>query len=244
MRRTSLAFKGHSKWANIKHKKGANDAKRNKLFTKLVKTVEVASRMCGGDRDNSTLASALARAKAGSVPKEKMEAAVLRGAKKLTSSENVEMVQYEGMLPGGIGFVLEALTDNRSRTAQDVRAIFKKHGGALGTENSVSYNWTRSGVLKIDGEEGGGEELLEAAIEAGADEVVEDENLVYVDPKAIASTRDFLQKAGWSVASIETVWRPTFFNEITDEEKQQKILNVVEAFEDQQDVTAVYHDAS
>ena len=175
--RRSLA--GHSKWANIRHKKGGKDAAKADQFQKLAKVIETSSKLAGGDRSHPALASALSRAKDARMPRKTVDAAVSRGGADKTAGAGLEEMIYEGTLPGGIGVIVDALSDNKNRTAGEVRATFKKHGGALGAPGSVAWGWSRVAELRPTAPEGGFDEeardrLFEAAVEAGADDVVDD----------------------------------------------------------------------
>jgi YebC/PmpR family DNA-binding regulatory protein len=170
---------GHSKWANIRHKKGGKDAAKADQFQKLAKVIETSSKLAGGDRSHPALASALSRAKDARMPKKTVDAAVSRGGADKAAGAGLEEMIYEGTLPGGVGVIVDALSDNKNRTAGEVRATFKKHGGALGAPGSVAWNWSRVAELRPTAPEGGFDEeardrLFEAAVEAGADDVVDD----------------------------------------------------------------------
>jgi len=175
---------GHSHWKSIKHKKGAADAKRGKVFSKLAKLIMLAARQGGGDpRDNLRLRYALDRARAESMPKDSIDRAVKKGSGELQGAE-LEELTYEGIGPGGISFIIEALTDNRNRTGGEIRNLFEKRGGSLGKTNSVLWKFERRGVLGVAGEHTTEEELFEVAIEAGADDIVREENAFTIYAKA------------------------------------------------------------
>ena len=251
-------FAGHSKWANIRKKKGGLDAARGDLFAKLSRNVEVASRVAKGDRSSIGLASAISRAKDQRLPKKTLEAAIARGAEGKAAGADVEQLTYEGTLPGGVGVVVDALTDNKNRTANDVRSIFKKHGGALGAQNSVAWAWARVGELRVEAaaRDGDGapaaafdaaayEALFDAALEAGADDVDDfspggAEVLVRSDPASAAAVRDALAAAGLHVAATELVWRPAADVDVGDADA---VGGALLALEDHPDVAAVFSNA-
>lgn len=161
---------GHSKWASIKHKKGAADAKRGKLFTKIIMEISVSAKLGGGDEDaNPRLRAALLKAKAANMPKDNMVRAIKKGTGELEGVDYTELV-YEGYAPGGVALLVETLTDNKNRTAAEVRSILTKAGGSLGATGSVSYLFKRKGILDFDSSKYSEEEIFEAAIEAGAED--------------------------------------------------------------------------
>src|SRR5688500_3682696 len=171
---------GHSKWSSIKHKKGAKDAKRGKLFTKLARAITVAARDGGGDPDaNPTLGLAVQKARDASMPKDNIQRAIDRGTGEGADAAAIESVVYEGYGPGGAAILVETLTDNRNRTGSEVRHAFEKHGGSLGEPGSVSWQFEKRGVILVDGERYGEEDVM-PAIDAGAEDVAEDGDLIKV----------------------------------------------------------------
>jgi YebC/PmpR family DNA-binding regulatory protein len=217
---------GHSKFANIKHRKGAQDKKRAKLFTKLLREITVAAKTGHADADfNPRLRSAIIEARGNNVPKDKIDAAI----KKATSDaegENFEEIRYEGYAPGGIAIIVEALTDNRNRTASEVRSAFSKAGGALGETGSVNFMFDHIGMIQFSKEVASEEEMFEASLEAGADEVFSEvrDNLIakYGDPK-----------------TAKLAWRPNTPSEISDLEQAQKLIKMIDSLEDLDDVQTV-----
>ncbi|KAJ8601379.1 hypothetical protein CTAYLR_005039 [Chrysophaeum taylorii] len=198
------------------------------------------SRACGGDRNNMALAASISRARERSVPKDTIEAAVQRGAKIRSDDASLSEVLYEGML-GGIGVIVEAMTDNRNRTAQEIRALFRKHGGALGASNSVAWSWTRAGHLRVDAGDRDAASL--AAIDAGALEIddTDEQHLhVYVEPSDLRGARDALDKAGFK-SEADLIWRPSRRADVPD---VSAFLEAIDALEHHEDVSAVYHDAA
>ena len=231
---------GHSKWSTIKHKKAATDKKRGKLFSKLSRAIIVAAREGGGDPTaNSTLATAIAKARDYSMPKDNIERAIARGAGS-DQSESYETVVYEGYGPSGSGFVIEALTDNRNRTAANVRAAFNKAGGALGQTGSVAHLFDRMGVLVVEGDVDE-DELTLAAADADAEDVENDEGTFTVtcDATSLATCRDGLEAAGFTVTAAEIRMIPKLLTEV-DEETGLKLLRLVDNLEDDDDVQEVW----
>ncbi len=233
---------GHSKWSTIKHKKAATDKKRAVMFSKLSRAIMVAAKEGGGDPDgNAALANAIAKAKSYSLPKDNIERAVAKGAGG-GEGENYETVTYEGFGPGGAAFVVEALTDNRNRTAANVRSIFTKAGSALGSPGSVAWKFDRKGVIIVEGVTDE-DELVLAAADAGADDA-EGEDGVYrvtCEPTALGSVRDALEAAGYELSSAELALLPKQSSEI-DDEGARKVLKMVDALEEDDDVQDVVFD--
>ncbi len=231
---------GHSKWSTIKHKKAATDKKRGKLFSKLSRAIIVAAKEGGGDPStNNALAVAVQKARDYSMPKDNIERAIARGAGDADSA-SYEVVTYEGYGPGGAAFVVEALTDNRNRTAANVRSVFTKSGGSLGQPGSVAWMFERKGVVIVEGDVDG-DELLLAAADAGADDVTDDEGTWQVtsDPTALAAVRTSVEGAGFAVGSAELTMLPKTLNEV-DEEQGRKLLRMIDLLEDDDDVQDVY----
>jgi YebC/PmpR family DNA-binding regulatory protein len=234
---------GHSKWSTIKRKKGAADAKRSNLFAKLLRAVEVAAREGGGNVEgNMTLASAVDKARDASVPNENIERAIKRGTGELAGGARYEEVTYEGYGPGGVALFVETLTDNRNRTAQDVRHAFTRNGGNLGETGSTAWMFSRKGVIQIEKDAAPDEErLLEIAMEAGAEDLSDAESTweVTTDPGSLAAVRDAMGAAGVTVGSAEPTMVPQSQVPIEGGQARQ-VLALMEALEDLDDVQNVY----
>ena len=231
---------GHSKWANIKHKKAATDAKRGKIWTRLIKEITVASRMGGADVDaNPRLRLAVDKAADANMPKENVTRAIQRGSGSLEGA-NYEEVRYEGYGIGGAAIIVDCMTDNRVRTVAEVRHAFNKHGGNMGTEGSVAFMFKHCGQLMyapgVDEDK-----LMEAALEAGADDVVQDEEggfEVLCDPFQFVTVKHALEKAGFKAEVAEVIMKPATETVFTGEDgaKMQKILDALENLDDVQEV--------
>jgi len=235
---------GHSKWATIKRKKAANDAKRSNQYAKLLRAVEVAVREGGsGDVDaNMTLASAVEKAKGFSVPTENIERAIKRGTGEDSSGARYDEISYEGYAPGGIALYVETLTDNRNRTAQEVRHAFTRNGGNLGETGSTAWMFTRKGVVVVEKDLAPGEDrLLELALEGGAEDLRDSESSwdIISDPSAFQGVREALEAAGVEVFSAEISMVPQSTIPVDGGEAKQ-VLNLIEALEDLDDVQNVY----
>ena len=234
---------GHSKWATIKRKKGAQDAKRSNVFAKLLRAVEVAAREGGGNVDgNMTLASAVEKAKAASVPNENIDRAIKRGTGELEGGARYDEVTYEGYGPGGVAMFVETLTDNRNRTAQDVRHAFTRNGGNLGETGSVVWMFSRKGSIQIEKSEAPDEErLLEIALEAGAEDLDDSESTweITCDPSSFAAVRDAVNAAGIPMLSAELTMLPQSTVPVEGGQAKQ-VLALLEALEDLDDVQNVY----
>jgi YebC/PmpR family DNA-binding regulatory protein len=233
---------GHSKWSTIKHKKAATDKKRGQQFSKLARAIMVAAKEGGGDPDsNAALANAVAKAKSYSLPRENIERAIQKGAGG-GEGENFETVTYEGFGPGGAAFVVEALTDNRNRTAANVRSIFTKAGSALGAPGSVAWKFDRKGVVILENV-ADEDELLLAAAEAGADDSEGEDGIfrVTTEPTELSVVRIALEAAGFEVVSAELTLLPKQLAEI-DDEGSRKVLKMVDSLEDDDDVQEVFFD--
>jgi YebC/PmpR family DNA-binding regulatory protein len=231
---------GHSKWANIKHKKAATDAKRGKIWTRLIKEITVAARMGGGDiTTNPRLRLAVEKAADANMPKDNVTRAVQRGSGGL-EGVNYEEVRYEGYGIGGAAIIVDCMTDNRVRTVAEVRHAFSKFGGNMGTEGSVSFMFKHVGQFLFA--PGASEDkLMEAALEAGADDVVQDEEggfEVLSDPNAFASVKEALEKAGFKADQAEVIMKPDTETEFTgeDAQKMQKLLDALENLDDVQEI--------
>ena len=233
---------GHSKWSSIKHKKGAADAKRGKLFSKLSRAIIVAAREGGPDPDaNATLATAIQKARDNSMPKDNIERAIARGAGTSTDGEAYEHITYEGYGPSGVALFVEALTDNRNRTASDVRHIFTKNDGSLGEAGSVAWLFERKGVILVP-DSADEDELTLAAAEGGADDVALDGTTFTVscDVANLATVRAGIEEAGFTVDSAELTMVPKTTVEVADENEAKKILRLMDQLEDNDDVQDVY----
>ena len=229
---------GHSKWANIKHRKGRQDAKRGKLFAKLIRAIEAAARQGGGDlSSNPTLATAVQKAKDSSVPKDNIERAIARGS---GSEEGVvyDEVWYEGYAPGGVALYVQVLTDNRNRAAADVRSVFTKNNGSLGEPGSVGYLFEQRGYVLASGDE---DTVMMAALEGGADDVNPSDDLweIVCAPGDLNSVRAALEDVGVGVEQAEVTQMPSV-SVAVDETGAGKVLRLVDALEDLEDVQSVY----
>ena len=232
---------GHSKWATIKHKKGKTDAKRGKLFSKLSRAITVAAREGGGDPTmNISLANAVEKAKAESMPKDNIERAIQRGAGG-ADGEAYERIMYEGYGPAGVAIIVDVLTDNKNRSAADVRNIFSKHGGQLAQSGAVAWVFERKGSIVVDGAKYGEDDIMVAAIDAGADDVVQDgdEFQVLSDPADFAAVRAAIAAAGIEYDQAELTMIPK--NTVKLEENDaRKTMKIVDALEDSDDVQEVF----
>jgi YebC/PmpR family DNA-binding regulatory protein len=232
---------GHSKWASIKHKKAATDKKRGALFTKLSRAVTVAAREGGGDIDgNPSLALAVQKAKDASMPKDNIERAIAKGTGADQDADAFEAIVYEGYGPGGVAVLVEALTDNRNRTSSDVRHAFSKHGGNLGEPGSVNWIFEKKGQIVVDASRYGEDDLM-AAVDAGAEDVAEDGDVLEVvtGPTDLAAVRGALEEAGVELQSAELVMRPTSRIEI-EESQAASLMRMLDTLEDNDDVQAVH----
>jgi YebC/PmpR family DNA-binding regulatory protein len=232
---------GHSKWSSIKHKKGAADAKRGKLFTKLARAITVAARDGGGDPDgNPTLAAAIQKARDASMPKDNIQRAIDRGTGDGDDAAAIESVTYEGYGPGGAAILVEALTDNRNRTGSDVRHAFEKHGGSLGEPNSVAWQFDKRGVILLDGERYGEDDLI-AAIDAGAEDVSTDGDVLKVLSAAVdlGAVRTALEQSGVEVQSAEISMEPQNTVEVGEQEAPA-LLRLMDDLEEHDDVDSVH----
>ena len=229
---------GHSKWANIKHRKGRQDAKRGKLFAKLIKGIEAAARAGGADLDgNPALVTAVQKAKDASVPKDNIDRAAARGAGD-ADGVNYEEIWYEGYAPGGVALYVEILTDNRNRAAADVRSTFSKNGGSLGEPGSVAYLFEQKGYLLVIGDE---DTVMMAALEGGADDVegADDQWEVTCAAGDLAAVRTAVEVDGLTVEQGE-VSQIASVSVPVNEENARKVLRLVDALEDLDDVQAVH----
>ncbi len=233
---------GHSKWSTIKHKKGAEDKRRGKLFTKLSRAIIVAAKEGGPDPEaNATLAAAIAKARSYSMPKDNIERAVQRAGGGGEGSDAYEPVSYEGYGPDGVAIIVDALTDNRNRTAADVRSIFSKHNSSLGTPGSVAWQFERKGVILVPAGGVDEDELVLAAADAGAEDVEPDGDTwqVTTDAADLATVRDALEAAGIPIVSAELTLVPK--NTVAlGEDGARKLLRLIDALEENDDVQDVY----
>ncbi len=231
---------GHSQFKNIMYRKGAQDAKRAKLFTKLIRELTVAARFGGGDPDgNPRLRSAIAVAKSGNLPKDTMERAIKRGAGG-GEGENYEEIHYEGYGPSGVAIIVEALTDNRNRTVGEVRAAFTKYGGSLGETNSVSFQFDRVGSIAYPSTAGSADDVFEAALEAGADDVETSEagHEISCAPDDLHAVREALESRLGAAERAGLVWRPQATVPVADD-KLETLFKLIEALDDSDDVQTV-----
>ena len=231
---------GHSKWATIKHKKGALDAKRGQKFTKLIKEISVAAKMGGGDPDsNARLRTAILKARAENMPKDNIDRAIKKGTGELGQTSFYELT-YEGYAPGGVAIIVDTLTDNKNRTAADVRSTLSKLGGSLGSTGCVSYMFQTKGVITYDASKYSEEEIFDAALENGAEDVSTEDGIIEVTttPNDFATVLEAMQKAGFEQDSAD-------INKIADQtvtldnEKANKVLKIVDRLEELDDVQQV-----
>lgn len=235
---------GHSKWANIKHRKGAQDKKRGKIFMKLAKDLYVAAKEGGGDPEtNPALRQAIDKAKANNVPNENIDRAINKATGNLDGA-NYEEAMYEGYGPNGVAVMVEVLTDNRNRTASEVRHAFSKNGGNLGENGCVSFMFDRKGYIAISSEENDvdEEELMLEIIEAGADEMETEEGAfgIYTTPEAFQDVRSSLEEQGYSIEEAEVTFFPQTYAHLEGDDKE-KMEKLVDMLEDLEDVQEVYH---
>jgi YebC/PmpR family DNA-binding regulatory protein len=231
---------GHSQFKNIMHRKGRQDAIKSKMFSKLAREITVAAKTGVPDPTmNARLRLAIQNAKAQSMPKDNIQRAINKAAG--NDSENYKEVRYEGYGPGGVAVIVEALTDNLNRTASNVRAAFTKVGGALGETGSVSFLWDRVGEIVYKPEAGSADKVMEAAIEAGADDVSSDESghVIICAFSSIGEVSSALEAALGEAESVKTVWRPQT-NTPVDEDRAESVLKLIERLEDDDDVQNVY----
>lgn len=237
---------GHNKWSTIKQKKGKNDAARAKVFTKIGRELIVAIRE-GGSADpsvNSKLKDCIAKAKANNVPNDNIER-IIKKAASSGDGANYEAVTYEGYGPNGVAVIVEALTDNRNRTAGEVRHYFDKFGGNMGTQGCVSFMFTKKGVLVIEREDLDKDEdtVMSDALEYGASDFEADEDVftIYTEPEDFSAVRDDLEKAGYTFVSAELEMVPSTYTKIDDEDAKTKMQKMLDMFEDNEDIQNVWH---
>jgi YebC/PmpR family DNA-binding regulatory protein len=234
---------GHSKWSTIKHKKGTADARRGQLFSKLSRAIMVAAREGGADpASNLALQNAIEKARSYSMPKDNIERAIAKGSGADADGAAFETVVYEGYGPDGVAVLVEALTDNRNRTASDVRHLFSKHGGNLGTSGAVSWLFERRGVVLVDADAADEDELVLAAAEGGADDVERDGSVFQVStpPEQLASVRGAVEAVGIPITSAELSMVPKTTVQIADEASAKKLMRLIDALEENDDVQGVW----
>jgi len=233
---------GHSKWSTIKHKKGAADAKRGKIFTRILKEMTVAARLGGGDpAGNPRLRSAVAEAKANNMPKDNIERAIKRGTGEIEGAQYEELT-YEGYGPGGVAVIVEALTDNGNRTTPEIRRIFEKNGGNLGTPGSVRFQFEKKGYFAVEKSTVGEDKLMEVALEAGADDLqTEDAEIfeIYTAPESFEAVRQALEAAKIATVESKLDMIPSTYVSV-DEAKSKQIMRLLEVLDDHDDVQNVY----
>jgi YebC/PmpR family DNA-binding regulatory protein len=228
---------GHSKWSTIKRQKAVTDAKRGAVFTKLGNQIAMAARGGTDPTINSTLAMAIEKAKAANMPLSNIERAIQRVADK--NAAVLQEVLYEGYGPGGVAIMVEVATDNVNRTYPEVRLAFSKHGGNMAEKGAVAFQFDRKGQIRV---KGGGDDLMMQALEAGADDVQDegDESIVYTDPKELAKVREALKAAGVEVIDAELTYVANNTMEVTEESTAGKIMRLMDALDDIDDVTATH----
>ena len=232
---------GHSKWANIRHRKGAQDKKRAKIFTKLIKEITIASRLGGGDiSSNPRLRKAVSNAKSSNLPSDKIERAIKKGTGELKGVIYEEMT-YEGYGPGGVAILLNIITDNKNRTVSEIRHTFSKFDGNLGENGSVSWMFDKTGQIIIESKSGSEDNAFEDAIDAGADDFYADNNFYFISTSVnqLMVIRDRLDNAGYVIKSAEVEMVPKT-NQILDDLEEKNFLKLLDALEDNDDVNKVY----
>lgn len=232
---------GHSKWAGIKHKKAIVDARRGAAFTKLARAITVAAREGGGDPDlNASLANAVQKAKDASMPKDNIERAIAKGTGEGGDADAIESILYEGYGPGGVALLIEALSDNRNRTGADVRHLLSKHGGSLGEPGSVAYLFDRQGVVVVDAERYGEDDLM-VAIDAGASDIAQDDDVfeILTEPSDLSAVRRALEEAGIEIQNAEVTQRPKTRVPL-DEAGATKLMKLIDALDENDDVNEVH----
>jgi len=232
---------GHSKWATIKHQKGAKDKARGKLFAKLIRQVEVAAREGGGDLEsNATLRTMYNKARAASVPTDTIDRAIKRGTGEL-EGVTYESITYEGYAPGGVALLIDVLTDNRNRTGAEVRSVFSRLGGSMAEPGAVSWQFSRKGVILVP-RAASEDDVMLAALDAGAEDIVDDgdEWRLTCEPQATETVREALEAAGLTVTSAESTMVSSTTIEVSDADEAKKILRIMDALEDHDDVQNVY----
>ncbi|MCX7828318.1 MAG: YebC/PmpR family DNA-binding transcriptional regulator [Thermanaerothrix sp.] len=233
---------GHSKWANIKHRKAAQDAKKGAAYQRLTKAIIAAAKAGGGDPNaNFRLKVAIERARAGNVPMDNIERAIKRGTGEIEGAV-YEEVTYEGYGPAGVAIMVEAMTDNRNRTAAEIRSIFTKGGGAIGEAGCVAWNFDRKGLVKVDANGVDEAALLDVAAEAGAEDMQLEGDVfeVYCDPSVMSEVGEAIRNAGYTVSNMEIAMIPKNTIAVSSKEEAAKVLALIDKFEDHDDVQSVY----
>lgn len=230
---------GHSKWSSIKHKKGAADKKRGAMFTKLAKAIQIAARDGADVKGNAALALAVQKAKDASMPKDNIERAIAKGAGLDKDAAEIEEVLYEGYAPAGVALLIHCYTDNRNRTGADVRSILNKSGGSLGEPGSVAYNFEKKGSIIVSASAASEDDLM-VAIDAGAEDIVEDDDVfeVVTEPSDLVAVREAIESAGIAIENADVQQRPKARVMVADEDAA-KVFRVIEALEDNDDVNEV-----
>ena len=232
---------GHSKWANIRHRKGAQDAKRGKIFTKIIKEITVSARLGGGDQDsNPRLRKAVSNARSNNMPQENIIRAIKKGTGEL-EGVTYEEISYEGYGPNGIAIFIEVITDNKNRTVSELRHILSKNNGNLAEPGSVAWMFERKGEILISDYDGDEEKLLEDVLDSGADnfEIAEKNVIVTTEHSDLLNSRDSLEDRGYQIKSADLIMVPKSTQEI-DEDNQEKIINLMETIDNHDDVNNVY----
>ena len=236
---------GHSKWATIKHKKGALDAKRGQMFTKLIKEISIAARMGGGDPEgNARLRTAILKARGANMPKDNIDRAIKKGCGDL-DGVNYEELSYEAYAPGGVAVLIEVLTDNKNRAAAEVRNLLTRAGGSLATTNAVARLFTRKGVISCDGEKYSEDKIMEIALEAGADDIQNEngEIVIYTASENFEQVINAIGKAEIETDGAEISMIPEAYIDV-DKDTGGKISRLIEKLEESDDVQNVYHNAN
>ena len=234
---------GHSKWSNIKRKKEITDGAKAKVFTKMGREISIAVREGGADPSvNFKLFTLIAKAKANNVPNDNIERAIKKAAG-ADNKDEFEVLMYEGYGPAGVAFMVETMTDNRNRTAGDLRHFFDKNGGNLGQNGCVSFLFNQKGVIAIDSEELDEEKLTEACIDAGAEDIsLEDDRFIIITaPADLETVGTALRKAGYAIESEETAYIPTTYTKVTDEDALMRLNKLIDALDENDDVTDYWH---
>ena len=232
---------GHSKWSSIKHKKAITDSKRGRVFTKMIKEITIAARLGGGDiNSNPRLRTAVTVAKKQSMPNDNIDRAIKKGTGEIAGA-SLEEITYEGYGPGGVAVIVEALTDNRNRAASDIRSYFTKSGGNLGETNSVAFMFDRTGIIEYDAQVATDDAMLDAAIEAGADDVSSSESghEVYASPETFREVAKALEAKFGEPRKAQLTWKPQ--NTVpVDDETGEKLLKLIDLLNEHDDVQNVY----
>tara|TARA_A100001037_G_C15094061_1_gene610549 strand:- start:407 stop:1150 length:744 start_codon:yes stop_codon:yes gene_type:complete len=232
---------GHSKWANIKHRKGAQDAKRGKIFTKIIKEITIAARLNGGDVDsNPRLRKAVSNAKSSNMPADKIERAIKKGTGEL-EGVTYEEITYEGYGPGGMALMMDVITDNKNRSVAEVRHIFSKFGGNLGENGSVSWMFEKKGQIILNSDSGDEDVIFEAALEAGADDFESDNNIyaIFTDPTSLMEVRDSLENSGYKIRSTEIEMIPKTLQKL-DGKEAETAMKLMDALDENDDISKLY----